>query len=283
MSAAPVPAPVPPKRVNAEQVLADMPLARALSGAGEMGSLAVRTARTAVTPPFPWLRDWVLEYSIALRRCIIPLSISISLYLIGFGVLVFGTVLLNLGVAERISGGLYIASVREVATWITMMVFAGIAGSAITADLGARKTREELDARSVLGVDSVRALVVPRVLATTAAGMSLALLALLMSQIALYLTAPSHLGFSPGVYRDNAIHNVIPSDLYASLIKHAFLGFFVGVVACHKGLTSRGGAEGVGRAVNQTVVIAFFGIWAFNSMFQLAYLTLFPQSSVLRG
>jgi phospholipid/cholesterol/gamma-HCH transport system permease protein len=272
-----------PPRVSAEQILAELPLAGPLRSAGELGSLAVRTARAAVTPPFPWLRDWVVEFSIALRRCIIPLGISISMYLIGFGVLVFGRVLLNLGVVERIAGGLYIASAREVTTWITMMVFAGIAGSAITADLGARKTREELDALSVLGIDSVRALVVPRVLATTVAAMVLALLALLMSQIALYITAPAHLGFSRAVYRDNVIHNIVPTDLYAALIKHAILGFFVGVVACHKGLTSRGGAEGVGRAVNQTVVIAFFGIWAFNSMFQLAFLTLFPQSSVLRG
>jgi phospholipid/cholesterol/gamma-HCH transport system permease protein len=224
-----------------------------------------------------------VQFSIALRSCTIPVILSICVYLLGFGVILFGGLLQSIGVVERLSGGMYIAASREVSTWITMMVFAGIAGSAICADLGARKIREELDALSVLGVESVRALVVPRVIATTVAAMVLALVSLLASQTAITLMAPEHLGYSRAVAVDNIVHSIVPVDLYASLIKHALLGFFVGIVACHKGLTSKGGAEGVGRAVNQTVVIAFFGIWAFNSMFQLAFLTLFPQSSVLRG
>jgi phospholipid/cholesterol/gamma-HCH transport system permease protein len=67
------------------------------------------------------------------------------------------------------------------------------------------------------------------------------------------------------------------------LVKNVVLGFFVGVVACHKGLTCKAGAEGVGRAVNQTVVITFFGIWLFNSVFNLGYLTVFPDAAQFRG
>jgi|tagenome__1003787_1003787.scaffolds.fasta_scaffold20636129_2 phospholipid/cholesterol/gamma-HCH transport system permease protein len=271
------------ERVTAAEILAHTPLYAQLQSAGELGSLAVQTLRTAITPPYPWLRDAVVEVSIALRRCLIPLFVSVSIYLLGFAVVIFGRVLLTIGVADREPGGMFIAFSREVCTWITMMVFAGIAGSAITADVGARKIREELDALDVLGVGRVRALVVPRVVATTIAAMALTLLSLLCSQVVNYASAPPHLGFAPQVFLDNVRHNILPADLYASLIKHAVLGFFVGLVACHKGLTSKGGAEGVGRAVNQTVVIAFFGIWAFNSIFQLAYLTLFPDASVLRG
>ncbi len=270
-------------RVTAGEVLDNVPLYAQLRSAGDMGALAVQTARAAVTPPFPWLRDAAVQISTAFRSCLIPLAVSVSVYLLGFGVIMFGIVLTNLGVAEREAGGLYIAFSREVCTWITMMVFAGIVASAITADLGARKIREELDALAVLSVGTVRALVVPRVVATTIAAMSLALISLLISQVVNYAAAPAHLGFPRAVFADNVVHNIVPTDLYAALIKHAIIGFFVGIVACHKGLTSKGGAEGVGRAVNQTVVITFFGIWLFNSLFQLAFLSLFPQSSVLRG
>jgi phospholipid/cholesterol/gamma-HCH transport system permease protein len=273
----------PAERVSAGDVLAEVPLYGQLQTAGEMGALSIKTLRAMVTPPFPWFRDAIVQMSVAIRACIVPLAISVSVYLLGFGVILFGIVLTNIGVAERESGGLYIAFSREVCTWITMMVFAGIAGSAITADLGARKIREELDALAVLGVEHVRSLVVPRVVATTICAMALGLISLLISQVVNYGAAPPHLGFTRSVFLDNVQHNIVPTDLYAALIKHAIIGFFVGIVACYKGLSSKGGAEGVGRAVNQTVVVAFFGIWLFNSLFQLAFLTLFPQSSVLRG
>jgi phospholipid/cholesterol/gamma-HCH transport system permease protein len=163
------------------------------------------------------------------------------------------------------------------------MIFAGVAGSAITADLGARKIREELDALAVLGVDRIRSLVVPRVFAMTIAAPVLGMLALTISQAVNYAVAPGHIGFPRSVFRDSVVSNILPLDLYASILKYAIIGFFVGVVSCHKGLASKGGAEGVGRAVNQTVVIAFFGIWLINSLFNLAYLTMFPETAILRG
>jgi len=274
---------VPQAGPTLAELLASSPSSERLQSVGTMGRLAVTTARQMFVPPFTWTRDATVQASLAFRRCLIPLTISVSVYLIGFGIIMFGIVLTNLGVAERESGGLYIAFSREVCTWITMMVFAGVAGSAITADLGARKVREELDALSVLGVDQIRSLVVPRVVATTIAAIVLGLLSLLISQIVNYTIAPGHLAFPREVFLDNVRHNIVPADLWAVLLKHTVLGFFIGVVACHKGLASKGGAEGVGRAVNQTVVITFFGIWLFNSMFQLAYLSLFPDASVLRG
>ena len=79
--------------------------------------------------------------------------------------------------------------------------------------------------------------------------------------------------------------NIIqPTDIYFTMfLKNAIIGVFVGIVACYKGLSSAPGAEGVGRAVNQTVVITFFWIWLFDVVFNLAYFTVFPEVSVLRG
>ena len=69
------------------------------------------------------------------------------------------------GALDRLGGFFVLASIRESAPWVDSMIVAGVAGTAITADLGARKIREELDALQVLGVDPVKNLVVPRFLA----------------------------------------------------------------------------------------------------------------------
>jgi phospholipid/cholesterol/gamma-HCH transport system permease protein len=249
-----------------------------------MGALAVTSVRLAVKPPFRWYRDAVVEVSSAFRRCVLPLIVSHSVYLIGYGIILFGAILANLGVVERESGAIFLIWAREIATWITGMVFAGIVGSAITADLGARKIREELDALDVLGVRKIDTLVVPRIVATTVAMPLLVILSLAVVILINFILAPTTLEFSNGVWAHNLKANIMPLDLiFPTLIKNTILGFFVGVVACHKGLTCKAGAEGVGRAVNQTVVITFFGIWLFNSVFNLGYLTLFPDVGQFRG
>ncbi|HEX4110780.1 MAG TPA: ABC transporter permease [Solirubrobacteraceae bacterium] len=254
-----------------------------LRSAGEMGALAVRSVTVMVRPPYSWFREGVVETSKACRRCLIPLAISVSVFIVALSILVFGNLLHELGATDRQAGGMWIAFTREVCVWVTGMVFAGVAGSAITADLGARKIREELDALAVLGVDRFRTLVVPRVFATTIAAPVLGMLATTIVTGVNYAIAPGHLGLPPSVWRDSLIGDIIPLDLYSALIKYTIIGFFVGVVATHKGLTSQPGAEGVGRAVNQTVVITFFGVWLINTLFNLAYLTAFPQTAILRG
>ncbi|WP_320671854.1 MlaE family ABC transporter permease [Patulibacter defluvii] len=255
----------------------------AIREAGDMGALGVRAVRLALTPPFPWIRDAVSEGSRAIRRCLIPLSLSVSAFMIGFAIIVFGNLLGSLGATDREAGGMWVAFSREVCVWITTMIFAGVAGSAITADLGARKIREELDALAVLGVDRFRSLVVPRVVAMTLGAPILGMLALLVSQAVNFAVAPGHLGLTDEVFADNLVLNVLPLDLYASIVKYLLIGFFVGVVSCQKGLSCDGGAEGVGRAVNQTVVVCFLGIWIINSLFNLGYLTIFPETAILRG
>jgi phospholipid/cholesterol/gamma-HCH transport system permease protein len=254
-----------------------------IRSAGDMGALALKSVRLAVRPPFYWVPDAVVETSKAFRRCIIPLALSVSTFIIALSILVFGNLLHELGATDRQAGGMWIAFTREVCVWVTGMVFAGVAGSAITADLGARKIREELDALAVLGVEKVRALVVPRVIATTIAAPVLGILATTIVTGVNYTIAPGHLHLPPSVWRDSLVSDIIPLDLYAVLIKYTLIGFFVGVVSCQKGLASKAGAEGVGRAVNQTVVITFFGVWMINTLFNLAYLTVFPQTAILRG
>ncbi|MEA2170801.1 MAG: phospholipid/cholesterol/gamma-HCH transport system permease protein [Solirubrobacteraceae bacterium] len=254
-----------------------------LRNAWETAQLGGKVLRAMFRRPFNWLPDVIYESDLNFRRCLIPLGVSQAIWLIGFGVLNFGEVAALLGVSDRDPGGVYVGFLREVSTWITMMIIAGAAGSALAADLGARKIREELDALSVLGVDMVRKLVVPRVLAMIIACVILGLLGLLISILTNYALYPNQEEFAPGVYRESTYLNINALDLYASIIKHAIIGAMIGLVACQKGLSTKGGAEGVGRTVNQTVIVTFVGIWAINSLYNIAVLTLFPELSVQKG
>lgn len=248
-----------------------------------MGEMAVGTFRHAVVPPFVWGRSFVSEVSLTIRRCLAPLILAETAFVLGAGVVLGGTLVEILGTTDRYTGTIgLLAGVREVSVWISTMVIAGVAGSAMCADLGARKVREEIDALNVLGVSTMKSLVVPRVLAMTFGTMLAGLIGYLVwfggNQIAsvLILGQPAAAGFTTG----KAL--LYTPDTLAFVVKMALIGFLIGVVACQKGLNASGGPEGVGRAVAQTVLITYVGIWLLNVAFNLFYLSVFPQTQVLR-
>src|SRR3954447_12031860 len=121
-----------------------------VANAGGMGALLVQATRAAVRRPFTWRRDLLIELSTALRRCIVPLTLSAGFFALGLLVLYFGGVVKVLGTLDRLGGGDLVGFIREAIRWVSMMVIAGVVGSAITADLASRKIREELDALAVL-------------------------------------------------------------------------------------------------------------------------------------
>ena len=100
-----------------------------------------------------------------LRLCWLPLTISTIAFGYGAPGLQAGNFLVLFGAIDRLGGFFVLASIREFAPFVTAIILAGVGGTAITADLGARKIREELDALQVLGVDPIKNLVVPRFLA----------------------------------------------------------------------------------------------------------------------
>lgn len=279
------------RRGGAPRLVAALPVATQVTdrfkevvrSAAGMGDLAITSPRAAARST-AWYGDAAIEFSKNFRRSVFAVIIATSVYILGFGIITLGTVLANIGAAERITGGIVLIQVREPSTWVTGMIFAGIVGSAMTADLGARRVREELDALDVLGVDRLPVLVVPRIAATTLLMPVLAVIATLSSFAVAVLFAPLKHNLSVEIALDDIARTLYSLDMLVTLIlKNLVLGFFVGVVSCYKGLTCRLGSEGVGRAVNQAVVITFFGVWLWNSAFNLAYLSLFPDASVFRG
>jgi phospholipid/cholesterol/gamma-HCH transport system permease protein len=94
------------------------------------------------------------------------------------------------------------------------------------------------------------------------------------------ITLQHHAPLSP--FFESYFNNATPTELAGSLVKSVAYGGIIAIVCCYKGMTASGGAEGVGRAVNQAVVIAFMGIGTFNYVFTQSLLALNPDLSIVR-
>jgi phospholipid/cholesterol/gamma-HCH transport system permease protein len=239
--------------------------------------LAGKATWACVTPPLSWKYEFVEESWIILKRCTLP--VMVSTFLFGFGAPgIQGDNILNIfGALDRGGAFFVMASVREFAPWINGMVIAGVAGTAVCADLGARKVREELDALAVLGLDPVRTLVAPRFLALGVVTGAMNLIAIVCGVLGGWAVTLVVFGQNTSGYLATFTSNFTVPELLGSVIKTSLFGFIIASVCCYKGMNVKGGAEGVGRAVNQAVVIAFAAIWVFNSVFTSTLLASFPD------
>jgi phospholipid/cholesterol/gamma-HCH transport system permease protein len=151
----------------------------------------------------------------------------------------------------------------------------------ITADLGARKVREELDALQVLGVDPVKNLVVPRFLALMVATGLFDIYAVLFGLFGGILAELIN-GQPLGPFWNTLFANSSVTDLWGSVLKCTLFGAIIAIVCCYKGMSASGGAEGVGRAVNEAVVISFLGFGAFDYVFTQTLLATHPNILVIK-
>jgi phospholipid/cholesterol/gamma-HCH transport system permease protein len=243
--------------------------------------LAGKTVVSAVSPPYVFGREFTYQFLFALRVCWAPMIIASIGFTYGPAGIQAANFLGLVGALDRLGGLFVLVVVREFAPLVCGLVVAGAAGTAICADLGARKIREELDALMVLGVDPVKHLVVPRFLALALVTAMFNIYALLFGTLGGMLTTLSNgapLGPFWATYFDNA---TVP-ELVGSLIKATLFGSIIAIVCCYKGLNASGGAEGVGRAVNQAIVIAFMGLGVTDYVFTQTLLASFPDHSAVR-
>ena len=248
---------------------------------GDVFVLSGRTLLSAIRAPRPYGAEFIEQCRFIGSLCWLPLLVSTTVFGFGAPGLQGGNFLRIFGAIDRLGGVFVIASIREFAPFVTAVVVAGVAGSAITADLGARKIRDELDALMVLGVDPIKSLVVPRFLALMVMTALFNVYALLFG---IFGGALATLNFHASLnsFYATLLSNASVTDLWGSLLKTALFGAIIAIVSSYKGMTASGGAEGVGRAVNQAVVIAFIAIFALNSAFTALLLATHPDVSVLK-
>jgi phospholipid/cholesterol/gamma-HCH transport system permease protein len=258
-----------------------LPTRNLLEEVGDMMILTGRTISSAFRPPYPYGDEFVSQFLFALRLVWFPLLVTTVAINYGAPGLQAANFLTIFGALDRLGGFFVLAAIREIGPLITSIVLAGVAGTAITADLGARKIREELDALQVLGVDPVKNLVVPRFLALMLVTGLFDLYALLFGIFGGLLASLVNRQ-ALGPFWATFFANTSTVDLWGSLLKTMMFGAIIAIVSCYKGMTASGGAEGVGRAVNQGVVISFLGIGAFNYVFTQLLLATHPNILVIK-
>ncbi len=257
---------------------------RMRDGFEEVGDLVILTGKTAVAavrPPYPYGDEFVAQFMFALRQCFLPLVLTMFCVAYAVPGLQAANFLTLFGALDRMGGLFMLAVVREFAPFICAIVVAGAAGTAITADLGARKIREELDALQVLGVDPVKNLVVPRFLALITITALFDVFAIIFGitggLLATVIYGARIEPFFATFWTSSSV-----TDLWGSLVKCTIFGGVTAIICCYKGMTVSGGAAGVGRAVNQAIVIVFLSIGVVNYVFTQTLLATHPEINLIR-
>ncbi len=150
--------------------------------------------------------------------------------------------------------------VRELGPVLTALMVAGRVGAGITAELGSMAVTEQVDALRPLAADPVRKLVVPRVAALV---LALPLLTILADTMALFgglLMGLFEIGQSRAYYMGHTLGALTITDVVSGVGKTVFFAFFIGVIACYNGINARGGADGVGKATTNTVVVSSLSV-----------------------
>jgi phospholipid/cholesterol/gamma-HCH transport system permease protein len=170
-----------------------------------------------------------------------------------------------------------LAVVREAAPVVAALMIAGAGGSAMTADIGSRKIRDEIAAMEVMSINPVHRLVTPRMWAAATISMLLVSLAGVAGLAGGYFFNVVVQHVTAGAYFSGFTAFSQLADLYSAIAKAFVFGMIAAMVGCYKGLYCRGGPKGVGDAVNQAVVVSFILIFFANFVMTTLYFALVPQ------
>jgi phospholipid/cholesterol/gamma-HCH transport system permease protein len=190
-------------------------------------------------------------------------------FLLGMSIAFQGAIQLR-----RFGAGLFVGDlvglsmVRELAPLMTALIVTGRSGAAIAAELGTMRAGMELDALATMGIDPVRYVVEPRVLALLVVLPILTLVGMFVGLAGGALVVNLVLHMSPLAYTFRLVDRLDLWDFGRGLIKSFVFAWIIGLAAAHLGLRARPDANGVGRATTRAVVAAVFWIIVFDAVFE---------------
>lgn len=153
-----------------------------------------------------------------------------------------------------------LALTRELGPVLTSLMVTGRAGSAMAAELGTMRVTEQIDALLTMAVNPIQYLLVPRIIAGVVMLPLLTTLFNFCGTIGSYFVTVYLIGVSPYVFEEEIVYLVSIDDLYNGLIKSSAFGLILSLIGCYKGFYTTGGAEGVGKATTQSVVLSSVSI-----------------------
>ncbi len=229
---------------------------------GDFFAMSLDTFVLMFKPPFAW-REFLLQTWFVARVSIVP-TLMLTIPFTVLIVFTLNILLIEFGAADFSGTGAATAAVTQVGPVVTVLVIAGAGATAMCADLGARTIREELDALRVLGINPIQSLVVPRVLAATVVAASLVSLVSIVGLAGSFFFSVFVQHVTPGAFAAGLTLLTGLSDVILGLVKGALFGMSAALIACYKGMSVGGGPQGVGNAVNETVVYSFMALFVIN-------------------
>jgi phospholipid/cholesterol/gamma-HCH transport system permease protein len=219
---------------------------------GGVGMLAAQVLRSLALPP-KYLRLIVLEVeTMGVRSLGVALTASI------FTGMVFALQsavnMARFGAENYVGPLAALAIVRELGPVLTAILVGGKVASGITAELGSMRVTEQIDALRTLGVNVIKRLIVPRVLAALLVFPLLTVMADVLGVLGGMVIMYFERGTDMWAYWNTTTYWVVPRDFLMGVAKSFFFGGIVTLIGCYNGLSTSGGTEGLGRATTATVV-----------------------------
>jgi phospholipid/cholesterol/gamma-HCH transport system permease protein len=252
----------------------NLSISSGVNQSGKLFALFLDVVRLSFKRPFQ-MREFIQQAWFIASVTIVPTA----LVAIPFGAVIalqLGTVTRQLGAQSFTGAASVLAVIREASPIVCALLIAGAGGSAICADLGSRKIRDEIDAMEVLGISPIQRLVVPRVLACMLVSTALNGMVSVVGVAGGYFFNVIVQGGTPGAYLASFSALAQLPDLWAAELKALIFGLIAAVVASFKGLNAGGGPKGVGDAVNQSVVITFLLLFFTNFVMTAVYFQVVP-------
>lgn len=249
---------------------------RSVSGLGELTLLFAAALRGSVRRPFYW-QEFLEQCRFILTANFVPLLLTGM----GFGAIVAleaGQFFKATSSEYRLGGFTVMSNIREFSPVATGLMIAAVSGTAIVADLGARQVRQELEALSVMGLSNVLFIVVPRALALMVMTALYNFPMIVFTMAASFLVGVYVVGVNAGGFIASFYTQGTLVDLFGGELKCVIFGAIVAAICIYKGVTARGGAEGVARAVHSSVIWSFICIQAFEYLYTPTSLALFHNA-----
>ena len=164
-----------------------------------------------------------------------------------------------------------ILQLREIGVLLTAIMIAGRSGSAITAELGSMKMREEIDALQVMGLNPVGVLIFPRLLALTIALPLLTIIANFSALAGAAVVSNIYSGITFEVFLSRLQQAIDYTTIISGMLKAPFMAIIIGVVASVEGMKVGGSAESLGRHVTSAVVRSIFVVILVDGLFAMFY------------
>lgn len=216
-----------------------------------------------------WRNLWAQMVRVGVRS--IPI-VSLVLFCIGaILALQMAPILNRFGLITTVPDIISISVFRELGPLVSAIVLTGFAGASIAAEMGTMVVSEEIEALEAEAIDPARFLVVPRVIATTVMLVFIAVVGDLMGVLGGLFVSYLSLGVGARQYVQHTFAIVEVRDFVTGLVKAGCFGALISGIACHLGLSVKGGAEGVGDATTRTVVLTIVALITVDLIFTAVF------------